>query len=282
MIQRAIAAAAMMLLVASGTAAAQGRLPIFDTHVHYGRNDWGPYPVAKVFELFDRAGVPRVLASSTPDDGTVMLHQAEPGRIVPILRPYRAGVTSGNWFNDPDLARYLEERLEAGYYRGIGEFHLFDASSASTPQVKRVTELAVERGIFLHVHSGAEPIRRLFAIEPRLKVLWAHAGMSEPADVLGAMLDQYKQLWTEVSFRAGSINPGGIIDPLWRAVFERHPDRVMIGTDTYVTSRWGDYEGLIEEHRGWLQQLPRPLAERIAFRNAAALFGAGNRAELQE
>jgi len=282
MIRRMIAACVLALLASIGTAAAQGRLPIFDTHVHYGQNDWGPYPAAKVFELFDRAGVSRVLASSTPDDGTVRLHQAAPDRVVPILRPYRAGVTSGNWFNDPNLAEYLEGRLKAGYYRGIGEFHLFDAANAGTPQVKRVTELAVERGIFLHVHSGAEPIRRLFAIEPRLKILWAHAGMSEPADVLGAMLDQHKQLWTEVSFRAGSINSGGRIDPLWRAVFERHPDRVMIGTDTYVTSRWADYQGLIEEHRGWLQQLPRPLAERIAYRNAVALFGAGNRPDLQE
>jgi hypothetical protein len=273
--------AALIGLAMAGTVKAQNKLPIFDTHIHYGQNDWGPVPVPRVFQLLDRAGVSRVLASSTPDDGSVMLHKAAPGRVVPILRPYRTGVTSSNWFNDPSLIQYLEGRLAAGIYRGIGELHLFDTANADTPQVKRVTELAVERDIFLHVHSGAEPIRRLFAIEPRLKILWAHAGMSEPADVLGRMLDEHKQLWTEVSFRAGSINPGGIIDPLWRAVFERHPDRVMIGTDTYVTPRWADYEGLIEEHRGWLQQLPRPLAEKIAYRNAVALFGAGDRDELK-
>lgn len=273
--------AALVGFAMSGTVKAQNKLPIFDTHIHYGQNDWGPYPTSRVFQLFDRAGVSRVLVSSTPDDGSVTLHKAEPGRVVPILRPYRPGVTSSNWFNDPNLIEYLEGRLKAGIYRGIGEFHLFDAANADAPQVKRVTELAVERDLFLHVHSGAEPIRRLFAIEPRLKILWAHAGMSEPADVLGRMLDEHRQLWTEVSFRAGSINPGGIIDPLWRAVFERHGDRVMIGTDTYVTSRWADYEGLIEEHRGWLQQLPRPLAEKIAYRNAVGLFGAGDREELK-
>jgi hypothetical protein len=264
----------------AASAAAQDRLPIMDAHVHYGQNDWGPYPPAKVFELFDRAGVPRVLASSTPDDGTLMLHRTDAGRVVPILRPYRAGVGSGNWFNDAGLVDYLEGRLKSGIYRGIGEFHLFDERNAGTPQVKRVTELAIERDIYLHVHSGAAPISALFAIEPRLKILWAHAGMSEPPGVVGPMLDKHARLWTEVSFRAGDIAPGGKLDPAWRALFQKHPDRFMIGTDTYVTARWGSYPELIEEHRAWLAQLPRDVAEKIAYRNAVGLFGAGGRAEL--
>lgn len=277
--RRMLAMLAAALAMAAG-AAAQDRLPIMDAHVHYGQNDWGPYPPAKVFELFDRAGVPRVLASSTPDDGTVTLYRLDPGRVVPILRPYRAGVNSGNWFNDQALAEYLEGRLKSGIYRGIGEFHLFDAANAGTPQVKRVTELAIERDIYLHVHSGAEPVRRLFAIEPRLKILWAHAGMSEPPDVIGPMLDRHKLLWAELSFRAGAIAPGGTIDPAWRDLFLKHPDRFVIGSDTYVTSRWGSYLELIEEHRRWLMQLPRDVAEKIAYRNAVRLFGAGSRTEL--
>ncbi len=278
MLAAALAAAAAVAL--AGAIAAENRLPIVDAHVHYGQNDWGPYPPAKVFELFDRAGVPRVLASSTPDDGTVRLYKLDPGRVVPILRPYRAGVGSGNWFNDPALAEYLESRLKSGIYRGIGEFHLFDAANAGTPQVRRVAELAVERDIHLHVHSGAEPIRRLFALEPRLKILWAHAGMTEPPQVVGPMLDQFKQLWTELSFRAAAIAPGGRLDPAWRDLFLKHPDRFLVGTDTYVTARWGSYLDLIEEHRALLAQLPRDVAEKIAYRNAVALFGAGDRAEL--
>jgi predicted TIM-barrel fold metal-dependent hydrolase len=268
-------------LAAGAEARAQGRLPIFDAHVHYGQNDWAPYPTANVLELFDAAGVARVLASSTPDDGTLMLHKAAPGRVVPILRPYRAGIGSSNWFNDPNLVEYLEGRLKTGVYKGIGEFHLFDAASAGTPQVRRVIELAVERGIHLHVHSGAAPIEALFKIEPKLKILWAHAGMSEPPEVIGPMLDRHPNLWTELSFRAGDVAPGGMFDPRWRALFEKHPDCFMIGTDTYVTPRWGDYAGLIEAHRAYLMQLPRELAEKIAFRNAVRLFGAGDIQEIK-
>jgi hypothetical protein len=269
-----------LALAAPGAANAQGRLPIFDTHVHYGQNDWAPYPTDKVLGLFAAAGVARVLASSTPDDGTLMLHKAAPGRVVPILRPYRAGIGSSNWFNDPNLIEYLEGRLKTGAYKGIGEFHLFDTASAGTPQVKRVIGLAVERGIHLHVHSGAAPVAALFKIEPRLKILWAHAGMSEPPDVVEPMLDRHANLWTELSFRAGDAAPGGKLDPRWRALFEKHPDRFMIGTDTYITPRWDDYPGLVEAHRQYLMQLPRELAEKIAFRNAVRLFGGGDLREL--
>ena len=49
----------------------------------------------------------------------------------------------------------------------------------------------------------------------------------------------------------------------------------MVGTDTYATGRWDAYGDLIEEHRRWLAQLPRDVAEAIAWGNAARLFGAG-------
>jgi predicted TIM-barrel fold metal-dependent hydrolase len=47
----------------------------------------------------------------------------------------------------------------------------------------------------------------------------------------------------------------------------------MIGTDTWVNSQWDDYEELIALNRSWLARLPRDVAERIAYRNAARLFG---------
>ncbi len=46
----------------------------------------------------------------------------------------------------------------------------------------------------------------------------------------------------------------------------------MIGTDTWVPSRWPRLPRLMADVRTWLRQLPRGLAERIAFGNAEALF----------
>jgi predicted TIM-barrel fold metal-dependent hydrolase len=253
---------------------AQERLPIIDTHVHYSQPAWGVHNPEAVFKAFDAAGVSCALISSSPDEGTLTLQRAAPNRVVPILRPYREGVTSSNWFADAATPAYLEERLNQRAYKGIGEFHLFSEASASTPVVRKVVEMAVARDIVVHVHSGVGPVRVLLAADPRLKVFWAHAGMSESPETVAEILGRHTRVMTEVSFRAGSIGGDGGIDPAWRTLFLRYTDRIMIGTDTYVTSRWDDYGRLIDEHRRWLAHLPKPAAEAIAWRNAQRLFGA--------
>ncbi|MEE9255797.1 MAG: amidohydrolase family protein, partial [bacterium] len=152
-------------------------------------------------------------------------------------------------------------------------------------QIRGLAQLAVKRGLFLQIHSGAAPVSALFSLAPKIRILWAHAGMSEPPEVIGRLLEAHKNLWVGLSFRAGDIVPGGRggrIDPEWRALFLRHPDRFVYGTDTYITERWGGYGELVEAHRVWLRQLPRKVAEKIAYRNAVRLFGAGKGTGLPE
>jgi hypothetical protein len=257
------------------------RLPIFDAHVHYSQSVWSAFPPEAVAKLFEKAGVSRALVSSTPDDGSLMLHRTDQSRFVPELRPYHGGIGPSNWFGDDGVVGYMEERLKAGggVYAGIGEFHLFDVKYVATPPVKRVVDLAVERGILLHVHSDAAVVRALFALNPKIRVLWAHAGMSEPADVVGDMLDRHAALCTEVSYRAGDIAPGGQLAPAWRTVLIKHKDRFMIGTDTHAGTRWESYADLVDTHRRWLAQLPGDVAEAIAWGNAVRVFGSGGRKE---
>ena len=249
--------------------------PIFDTHVHYSQAAWATYDPAAVFAVMDAAGVRRALVSSTPDDGTLRLYRAGAGRVVPMLRPYHDDLTPSNWTRSPDVRAYLGERLARGVHRGIGEIHLDDETAAKTPAVEWLAATAVARDLFVHVHSDAAPLRALLAIDSRLKVLWAHAGMSAPPAVVGELLADHPRLWTEVSFRGFDIAPGGKLDAAWRDLFMGHRDRFMVGTDTYVTERWDAYGDLVAEHRRWLAQLPRDVAEAIAWGNAARLFGAG-------
>lgn len=271
-------AAALIAGVAPG-AMAQERLPIFDTHLHYSQSAWTEFPPASVVKLLDGAGVARGLVSSSPDDGSLALNRVDSDRFVPVLRPYRAGAGPGNWYNDRALIPYLEERLHGRHYAGIGEFHLYGDEWRDSPVVRRVVELAAERGIVLHVHSDAAPVRALFARDVRLRIFWAHAGMSEGPETVGAMLDAYPNLWTEVSFRAGEIAPGGTLAPAWRDLMLRHVDRFMIGSDTYTSGRWSNYAAIIAEHRRWLAQMPAEAARAIAYRNAVRLFGDGARKE---
>jgi len=66
--------------------------------------------------------------------------------------------------------------------------------------------------------------------------------------------------------------PGGKPAPEWRAVFLRHPGRFLVGTDTWMTSRWERVRGATEAVQQWLLQLPREVAEQIAWKNGDRLF----------
>ncbi len=255
--------------------------PIFDTHMHYSAAAWAEFDAPGILKKMARAGVARALVSSTPDEGTLKLAQAAPKRFAPVLRPYRDGVGAAEWYRDEGMLGFLGARLDKGGYVGIGEFHLFEIEVAESPVVEGVVRLALKHDIHLHIHSGHRAVERILAYAPEVKILWAHAGMSEPAEIIDALLSNNPTVVTELSFRAGDVAPGGTLAPRWRALLEKHRKRVMIGTDTYVNGRWVFYEGLIADHRDWLGQLPRDIAEDIAFRNATRLFGGGGLPELE-
>ena len=80
---------------------AVAKLPIFDAHMHYKEPAWQPFPVQTVIELMDKSGVAMALVSSSPDDGTIMLWEYAPERIVPELRPYHGQAGAANWTKAP-------------------------------------------------------------------------------------------------------------------------------------------------------------------------------------
>jgi hypothetical protein len=252
------------------TAQAQ-ELPIFDAHIHYSRPDWQVFTPERILAILDQAGVQRALVSSTPDDGTLQLYAAAPQRIVPFLRPYRTREDMGSWPSDPAVQAYVEERLKRGIYKGIGEFHL-SATQADAPTVRRFAELAAQQQLFFHAHVDDVTVAKLLHLYPQVRILWAHAGMSAPAATVGQLLEQSTNLWVELSMRF-DVASGGQLDAAWRTVFLKYPDRFMVGTDTWVTSRWDDLVSGMQSVRSWLGQLPRDVAERIAYRNAERLFG---------
>jgi hypothetical protein len=265
---------AVLLLATALPAGAGAELPIVDAHIHYSHDAWDVVPPREAVALLRRAGVKRALVSSSNDEGTQKLLAEAPDLIVPELRPYRTRGDAGSWVRDPDIIPYVEERLRRHAYVAIGEFHLFGAD-AELPVPRRIVELARQHGLMLHAHSDADAIERLFRLDPDARILWAHAGFERPERVR-EMLRKHRNLWADLAFRNDHA-PGGRLDPDWRAAFLEFPDRFMVGTDTYVPERWH----YVLEHaafsRGWLADLPAEVAERIAWKNGEALFGAGPR-----
>jgi len=229
-----------------GRAQEPERLEIFDAHLHYNQEPTPLYTLDQVMEIFRRNGVTGILATSRPNKGTHQLMEAKaPGFwVVPFIRPYRSRPDIQTWFNDPSIFDLVKAEYERGYYRGVGEFHIYGKSAASE-WVKKIVDFAVDRNLYLHAHCDEEALLILLSHNPKAKIIWAHTGFS---------------------------GKDGNLTEEWRGLFAAHSDRFLIGSDTWINERWFSYDAIMKGYRAWLAQLPRDQAVRIANDNAKRLF----------
>lgn len=268
---------AVLLAVVPLSAAAAYEGPLFDAHLHYNDDAAGHYSVGAVMELFSKNGVKAILANSRPNDGTRALVEANrraprPGfAVVPFIRVYRDRADYGTWHANPDIAQMIEDEAKRGYYRGVGEFHIFGREAASEV-VKRIVNFAVARDLVLHAHCDEAALELLFAHNPQARIIWAHTGFSTPLARVEELFAKYPRLWGELSYR-WDVTEGGRLTPEWKAFFTKHAARFLVGSDTWVNQRWQSYPETMGAYRRWLAELPPEAAERIAWKNGAALFG---------
>jgi hypothetical protein len=112
----------------------------------------------------------------------------------------------------------------------------------------------------------------------KTKLIWAHTGIGGvPVERVDALLARYPLLMGELSYRPGLTCADGAggerLCPQWRALLLKHPNRFVIGSDTWVNQRWLYYGDLMKGYRNWLGELPPDVARNIAWNNAARLFG---------
>jgi hypothetical protein len=255
---------------------AQERLEIFDAHLHYNQEPAPFYSLDQVREVFRRNGIGGIIATSRPNKGTHELMDAKwpELKVVPFIRPYRVRNDMQTWFNDPAIFELIKSEHARGYYRGIGEFHIY-GKAAESDWVKKMVDFAVERNLYLHAHCDEEALLILFRHNPKARIIWAHTGFSVPSARIGELLDQHKDtLWGELSYRNGITGADGKLSTEWRSLFDRYSDRFLLGSDTWINERWFGYDTIFKEYRGWLAQLPAEQARRIANGNALRLFAA--------
>ncbi len=257
------------------SAQAQQQIEIFDAHLHYNQEPKPFYSLDQVRDVFRRNGITGIIATSRPNKGTHELVDAKwpELKVVPFIRPYRVRSDIQSWFNDPTIFELIKEEYARGYYRGIGEFHIY-GKSAESDWVKKMVDFAVERNLYLHAHCDEEALLILFKHNPKAKIIWAHTGFSVAPARVAELLDEHKDaLWGELSYRGGITGGDGKLTSDWRNLFGRYSDRFLLGSDTWINERWFGYDTIFKEYRGWLAQLPSDQVQRIASGNALRLFG---------
>lgn len=259
--------------------------PLFDAHLHYNvEAAEGPHPLPDVLGRMQRSGVRAIIANSRPNDGTRSLASALDATraagvtVVPFVRLYRDRADYTGWFKDPSIGVMVKTELAAGTpagaFRGLGEFHLYDSANANGPMARELMQLAAERGLAVLAHVDDAAIDLLMAHAPQARLIWAHTGIGGvPLTRVRELLQRYPKLMGELSYRPGLTDGEGQLSAEWRALLLAFPDRFVIGSDTWVNQRWQHYEALMADYRRWLGELPPELARRVAWDNAAGLFG---------
>lgn len=270
--------------------------PLFDAHLHY--NDDAcvqdapdpacPHPLTDVLARMQRNGVRAVLANSRPNAGTLALAGAREAThaagvtVVPFVRLYRDRADYSGWFRDESIVELVSTELArgtpAGPYQGLGEFHLYDSANANGPVARRLMALAEEKQLAVLAHVDDLAIDLLMAATPsqgqKLRLIWAHTGIGGASvERVDALMARYPLLMGELSYRPGLTCGDGQLCPEWHSLLLKYPERFLIGSDTWVNQRWLYYDELMQSYRHWLGGLPASVARRIAWDNAATLFG---------
>jgi hypothetical protein len=240
------------------------RLNIFDAHIHYSHDVWQAIPAEEAIRRLKEVGVTRAMVSSTSDEGTQRLYEADPDFVIPVLRPYRKGDTRDNWMLNDRVISYLKDRLQNYRYIAIGEIHV-KPENVNTSVVKQVVQLAREFDLILHVHGDARSVEMIFQQDPQAEILWAHAGF-ERASRVDEMLSKYSALWADLSFRNDTYGFGQFNDG-WKELYIKHADRFMLGLDPYTPQRWLQIERIMQWQQSLLDALPEEVADKIAYKN---------------
>jgi predicted TIM-barrel fold metal-dependent hydrolase len=203
------------------------------------------------------------------------------------------------------------EKLAGGAFRGMGEFIIrhyayqnFGVQGGgdvdlplNTHLMDRIAALGAEFRAPVLIHLEAEPARaaemeRLLAAHPKTTFIWAHNCGRASAAATAGRLARFPNLMCDLGGMTAA-EPGGYgtfwprktpwihlvedgtgrLHPGMRELFERFPRRFMLGTDPAHTPALRFYLSRIERFRELLSQLTPATARRIAYENAAELFG---------
>ena len=280
-------AAILLIALSFSSQAADYTGPLFDAHLHYNEEATsGGHPLPDVLARMQKSGVKAIAANSRPNDGSKALAASPETRkagvtVVPFIRLYRNRADYDSWFKDDSIYDMVQAEFargvsgdQAGAFKGIGEFHLYDSANANGKVARKLMEFAASNKLAVLAHVDDVAIDLLMAHAPQARLIWAHTGIGGvPASRVDELFGKYPLLMGELSYRPGLTCDGGKLCTEWRTLLLKYPSRFMIGSDTWVNQRWQYYEELMKGYRVWLGDLPPDVAKKIGWSNGADLFG---------
>ena len=270
------------LLLPAAAAAADYTGPLIDAHSHLS----SATAIDAYVAAMKRHNVVKVVllgvGGAQKDDAQwiAAAARAHPDRVVPGLPV--PDPTRG------DAAGTLDVELARTKARVMGEVHLRQVSrkidrNPNDSAFQDILKLGAERGVPIVVHYEVTPaagaqLEKALGARPDAVVVLAHAGESKPAE-LEKILARNANLMVDLSGMHFQRTPSlatekGPLDPRWKALIEKMPDRFLMGIDVWAPRLFEPamLDRLMKWTRRVLGELPPNVAERVAWKNAATLY----------
>lgn len=276
-------AAVLALLSTAPARAADYAGPMIDAHAHVS----SARAIDAYVEAMKRHNVTRVVLL-----GVGGVQQEDPAWIGAAARKYPERVIAALPLPDPTsdrVAARLDAELAKSRARVIGEVHLRQIGrrtierDPADPAFGKILDAAATRGVPVVIHyeltdAAAAALEKALAAHRRATLVLAHAGEGPPARVEG-LLARNPNLLVDLSGMHFERKPAlasehGPLDPSWKTLIEKMPDRFLMGVDVWAPRLFepATLDRLFRWTRRVLGELRPDVAERVAYKNAAALF----------
>ena len=276
-----VAALVSGLAVAPVTAADYAG-PLIDAHSHV--------PSAAAIDAYvaamKRHDVRRVVLL-----GVGGVQKDDPAWIAAAARKYPDRVVPGLPVADPtapDAAMRLDAALAGRKGHAVGEIHVRQVSreidrDPGAPAFVKLLEVAAKHGVPIVIHDelndgAAAALGKALAAQPRAVIVLAHAGDATP-ERIEPLLARHPNLMVDLSGMHFQRKPAlatetGPLDPAWKALIEKMPDRFLMGIDVWAPRLFEPamLERLMKWTRRILGELTPAVAEQVAHHNSAKLY----------
>ena len=207
-------------------------------------------------------------------------------------KKYPDRVVAGLPLADPtseSAASQLELQLDRGKPRLIGEVHMRQVGrrlidrDPNSPTFGKILDVAAKFEVPIVIHyeltdAAETALDRALAAHRKSTIVLAHGGEGPPRR-LDRLLLRNPNLFVDLSGMHFQRTPAlasetGPLDPGWKALIEKMPDRFMIGVDVWAARLFEPamLDRLFMWTRRILGELRLDVAERVAHRNAAKLY----------
>jgi predicted TIM-barrel fold metal-dependent hydrolase len=182
----------------------------------------------------------------------------------------------------------LQAALARGQARAVGEVHIRQVSrkidrNPAEAAFGRVLDVAARHRTPVVIHAELDDaatarLEQALAAHRGATIVVAHGGEAAPAR-LEPLLARHPNLVIDLSGMHFQRKPAlatetGPLDPAWKALVEKHPDRFVMGVDVWAARLFEPamLDRLFRWTRRILGELKPDVAEKVASTNAVKLF----------